>query len=124
MARFAVRMNGELLDQLMAAAGVSPTVLAKDAGVGTSVVSHARAGRPVAPASCLRIAQTLARYPVDPTLVALLADSTALERLHGRFPSLELAGVQVVRADDTDRDAGDQRDHPRVHSVSAHPRDS
>ena len=122
MARFAVRMNGELLDQLMAAAGVSPTVLAKDAGVGTSVVSHARAGRPVAPASCLRIAQTLARYPVDPTLVARRRLNGA-EGLHGRFPSLELAGVQVVRADDTDRDAGDQRDHPRVVSVSAHPRD-
>ena len=73
MARFAVIMDTERLDRLIVLAGVTPTQLAEDAGVGQATISRARARRPLTPASWLRIAATLARYPANPELEALLS---------------------------------------------------
>lgn len=73
MARFAVSMDTERLDQMLTLAGVTPSQLAEDAGLGQATISRAHAGRPLAPVSWLRIATTLARYPKNPAVEALLA---------------------------------------------------
>lgn len=72
MARFAVSMDTERLDRMLTLAGVTPTQLAEDAGVGQATMSRARAGRPLTPVSWLRIATTLASYPINPVVEALL----------------------------------------------------
>jgi hypothetical protein len=73
MARFAVSMDTRRLDRMLTLAGVTPTQLAEDAGVGQATISRARAGRPLTPMSWLRIANTLARYPKNPAVEALLS---------------------------------------------------
>lgn len=75
MARFAVSMDTERLDRMLTLAGVTPSQLAEDAGVGQATISRARAGRPLTPASWLRIATTLACYPINPAVEALLSKS-------------------------------------------------
>ena len=47
MARFAVSMDTERLDRMLTLAGVTPSQLAEDAGVGQATISRARAGRPL-----------------------------------------------------------------------------
>lgn len=71
MARFAMSMDTERLDRMMTLAGVTPSQLAQDAGVGPATVSRARAGRRLTPASWLRIATALAHYPANPAIEAL-----------------------------------------------------
>ena len=73
MARFAVSMDTERLDRMLTLAGVTPSQLAEDAGVGQATISRARAGRHLTPVSWLRIATTLARYPTNPAVEALLS---------------------------------------------------
>ena len=73
MARFAVSMDTRRLDRMLTLAGVTPTQLAEDAGVGQATIPRARAGRPLTPMSWLRIANTLARYPKNPAVEAPLS---------------------------------------------------
>lgn len=51
----------------------TPSQLAEDAGVGQATISRARAGRPLTLVSWLRIATTLAQYPTNPAVAALLS---------------------------------------------------
>lgn len=74
MARFAMSMDSKWLDRMLTLAGVTPSQLAEDAGVGQATISRARAGRPLTPVSWLRIATTLAGYPKNPALEALLSN--------------------------------------------------
>lgn len=59
---------------MLTLAGVTPSQLAEDAGVGQATISRARAGRPLTPVSWLKIASTVAGYPKNPAVEALLSE--------------------------------------------------
>ena len=64
------------LDRARARRGWSVTELAEKSGLGIGTVSRALAGRPVAPATLMRIARALTVYPPIPELVKLLEDGS------------------------------------------------